>query len=116
MLGLTGRVRVRILEGSKALKSSFPDSLAVSPWEHLASFPTWVGSHPGTLALRGPCQASAPGLFGGAGGRFRASARRAQFAAFVTCRPVGFRGPSGLVGSSERWSLLQQFAHTPVSP
>jgi hypothetical protein len=35
--GLTGRVEVRILEGSKALKSGFPSLLAVSPWEHRAS-------------------------------------------------------------------------------
>jgi len=54
MLGLTGRVRVRILEGSKALKSSFPDSLAVSPWEHSASHLMRVGSLPGTLCPSGP--------------------------------------------------------------
>jgi hypothetical protein len=34
--GLTGRAAVRTLEGNKALKSGFPSSLAVSPWEQTA--------------------------------------------------------------------------------
>jgi len=34
--GLIGRAEVRILEGNKALKSGFPSSLAVSPWEQSA--------------------------------------------------------------------------------